>query len=89
MILVGLQNAMEGWASFTDDMQRYYGVRMDCLNDSFRDEQKQYYQQTAAWADVSPNQLAGRPWCFKQYDLLTVTPQEIIDSFKVHLDPML
>ena len=60
MILVGLQNAMEGWASFTDDMQRYYGVRMDCLNDSFRDEQKQYYQQTAAWADVSPQQ-AGRP----------------------------
>ncbi|KAK9868859.1 hypothetical protein WJX84_000589 [Apatococcus fuscideae] len=80
------RNAMEGWASFTDDMQRYYGVRMDCLNDSFRDEQKQYYQQTAAWADVSPNQLAGRPWCFKQYDLLTVTPQEIIDSFKEHFE---
>ena len=76
---------MEGWAGFTNDMQRYYGVHMDCLNDAFHEEQKQYYHQTSAWADVSPQQLAGRPWCFKQYDLLKVTQQEIIDSFKVQL----
>ncbi len=80
-----MQNAMEGWAGFTHDMQRYYGVRMDCLDDAFRDEQKQYYQQTAAWADVSPQQLAGRAWCFKQYDLLKVTSQEIAATFKVGL----
>ena len=81
-----LQNAMEGWAGFTHDMQRYYGVRMDCLDDAFREEQRQYYQQTSAWADVSPQQLAGRPWCFKQYDLLKVTPQEVVASFKVGQD---
>ena len=85
---VCLQSAMEGWAGFTNDMQRYYGVRMDCLNDAFHEEQKQYYHQTSAWADVSPQQLAGRPWCFKQYDLLKVTPQEIVDSFKVQLSDL-
>jgi hypothetical protein len=32
---------------------------------------------TAAWCDVHPSQLAGPGACFKEYDLLTVTLDEL------------
>ncbi|KAK9820088.1 hypothetical protein WJX72_006017 [[Myrmecia] bisecta] len=71
------QRSMEGWAEFTQEMRNYYDVSMDCLNDSFREEQKEYYMQTTAWADVHPGQLLGPAACFKEYDLATVTLEEL------------
>jgi hypothetical protein len=38
--LLRTQNAMEGWAEFTREVQQYYGVDMACLGDQFRREQK-------------------------------------------------
>jgi len=39
--------------------------------------QSDYYTATAAWSDVHPSQLAGPGACFKEYDLLTVTLDEL------------
>lgn len=74
---------MGGWADFLGDMQRYYGVSMECLNDEFRQEQQEYFMSTSAWADVHPSQLMGPPACFKHYDLLTVTLEEIAAPLQV------
>ena len=38
--LRAVQQAMEGWAEFTREVQQYYGVDMACLGDQFRREQK-------------------------------------------------
>lgn len=54
-------------------------VDLDVLSESYRCEQKEYYLNTSAWADVHPSQLLGPGVCFKKYDLLTIT----IDELKV------
>ena len=78
-----LQNSMGGWGNFLGDMQRFYGVNLECLNDEFRQEQQEYFMSTSAWADIHPSQLLGPPACFKRYDLLTVTLDEIAAPLQV------
>jgi protein arginine N-methyltransferase 1 len=51
--------AMEGWGEFAGDMARLYGVDLRCLTESYRQEQREYFLRTAAWADVHPSQLMG------------------------------
>lgn len=74
---------MGGWANFLGDMQRFYGVNLECLNNEFRQEQQEYFMSTSAWADIHPSQLLGPPACFKRYDLLTVTLDEIAAPLQV------
>ena len=71
------QGSMEGWAEFVQDMKSYYQVDLDCLSDSFRTEQREYYLSTAQWADVHPSQLLGPGSPFKSYDLNKVTVEEL------------
>ena len=80
---------MEGWAGFTQDMRQYYGVDMGCLNEEYRREQQEYFLETSAWADVHPSQLLGSPACFKRYDLLTVTLEEVAAPLKARMRPAL
>lgn len=77
------QNAMEGWAEFSAEMRQYYGVDMSCLDERYRREQKEYYLETSAWADVHPSQMLGPPATLKEYDLLTVTLEEIAQPLRV------
>jgi protein arginine N-methyltransferase 1 len=73
---------MEGWAGFTQEMQQYYGVDMGCLDEEYRREQREYFLETSAWADVHPSQLLGPPAQLKCYDLLTVTLEELAAPLK-------
>ena len=79
------QNAMGGWADFTHDIRHFYGVDMSCLDNNFRREQKEYYLETSAWADIHPSQLLGPACCFKEYDLLHVTMEELAAPLQVRL----
>ncbi|MCJ1422141.1 hypothetical protein MMC29_000020 [Sticta canariensis] len=72
-----VQGAMQGWSAFVHEVNAFYGVDMQCLNDAFHQEQRDYYLSTSAWADVHPSQLQGPPACFKQYDLHTLTLAEL------------
>eukprot|EP00775_Hariotina_reticulata_P000191 gene191-383_t len=54
-----------------------FQVDLDVLSESYRTEQKEYYLSTSAWADVHPSQLLGPGICFKKYDLLTITIDEL------------
>lgn len=74
---------MEGWSSFTGDMQQFYGLDLSCLTSEYHREQNGYYTGTSAWSDVHPSQLAGPPSVFKEYDLLTVTLEELAAPIKV------
>lgn len=76
------QNAMEGWAEFSAEMRQYYGVDMSCLDERYRREQKEYYLETSAWADVHPSQMLGPPATLKEYDLLTVTLEELAQPLR-------
>ncbi|CAD7696953.1 unnamed protein product [Ostreobium quekettii] len=71
------QGAMEGWHSFLHAMSSLYDVDLGCLTNEFNKEQADYYLQTAQWTDVHPAQMLGPPVCFKEYDLLTVTLEEL------------
>ena len=74
---------MEGWADFTQDIRNFYGVDMACLDNLYRREQKEYYLETSAWADIHPSQLLGPACCFKEYDLLHVTLEELAAPLQV------
>ena len=74
---------MGSWGDFLRDMHRLYGVSLESLNDEFRQEQQDYFMSTSAWADIHPSQLLGPPACFKHYDLLTVTLEEIAAPLQV------
>lgn len=76
------QSAMQGWSAFVHEMGSYYGVDMQCLNDAFHHEQRDYYLSTSAWADIHPSQLQGPPVCFQQYDLHTVSLAELAAPLK-------
>lgn len=78
-----LQGAMQGWSAFVHEVNAFYGVDMQCLNDAFHQEQRDYYLCTSAWADVHPSQLQGPPACFKQYDLHTLTLAELAAPLQV------
>jgi hypothetical protein len=68
---------MEGWSEFVGEMRRFYGVDLGVLGDVYRSEQAQYYSSTAAWTDVHPSALLGPAACCAEYDLLTVTLEEL------------
>lgn len=78
---------MEGWSSFTADMQQFYGLDLGCLTSEYHREQNAYYTGTAAWSDVHPSQLAGPPAPFKEYNLLTVTLKELAEPLKARTVP--
>lgn len=52
-------------------------VDLDCLSDAYRTEQREYYLNTSAWAEVHPVQLLGPGVLLKSYDLNTVTLEEL------------
>lgn len=52
-------------------------VDLDCLSDAYRTEQREYYLNTSAWAEVHPAQLLGPGVLLKSYDLNTVTLEEL------------
>lgn len=52
-------------------------VDLDCLSDAYRSEQRDYYLNTSAWAEVHPAQLLGPGTLIKSYDLNKVTLDEL------------
>ena len=78
---------MHSWSGFVHEVDSFYGVDMQCLNDAFHQEQRDYYLSTSAWADVHPSHLQGPPSCFKQYDLLTLTMAELAAPLQVAPPP--
>lgn len=74
---------MEGWGEFTREMRQFYGVDMTCLDERYRREQKEYYLETSAWADVHPSQMLGPHCVIKEYDLLSVTVEDIAQPLRV------
>ena len=72
-----MQGAMASWCAFVNEMQQFYGVDMQCLTKEYDKEQREYYKSTAQWSEVHPHQLIAPPVCFKNYDLLTVTLEEL------------
>ncbi len=64
-------------------MRQFYGVDMSCLDDRYKREQKEYYLETSAWADVHPSQMLGPPATLKEYDLLTITLEELAQPLRV------
>jgi protein arginine N-methyltransferase 1 len=72
-----LQRATSEWGAFNQDMMAYYDVNLSAVNDDFAAEQREYCIQTAQWTDVHPGQLLGQASVLKEYDLKTVTLEEI------------
>jgi hypothetical protein len=52
-------------------------VDLDCLSEAYRSEQRDYYLNTSAWAEVHPAQLLGPGTLVKSYDLNKVTLDEL------------
>jgi protein arginine N-methyltransferase 1 len=69
--------SMAGWGGFQGEVDARYGVDVSALAPAFRAEQRLYYQETSAWADVSPSDLLGTPACIAEFDLGTVTKAEL------------
>lgn len=72
-----MQGAIDSWSYFVQDTQNLYGVDMSILTEDYCNEQTQYYANTASWTEVHPQQYVGPPTCFKEFDLLDVTLDEL------------
>lgn len=72
-----LKSAIDGWSYFVQDTKELYGVDMSCLTEDYCSEQRLYYSSTASWTEVHPQQYVGPPTCFKEFDLLDVTLEEL------------
>lgn len=77
-----LQRAVSEWSAFNSDMMAYYDVNLAAVNEDFAVEQREYCIQTAQWTDVHPGQLLGQATVLKEYDLATVTIEEIVAPMK-------
>ena len=44
---------------------------------------QEYFLNTSAWADINPRQMLGPAVCIKEFDLLTVSQQEIAAPVEV------
>jgi len=71
------EKSLEGWTEFVEDMKENYQVDLGCLDPEYHKEQTDYFLHTAQWCDVHPEQMMGPPCCFKEYDLKTVTLEEL------------
>ena len=60
-----------------DSTRNNYGVDMSSLTDTFEKEQREFFLNTSAWVDIHPSQLLGQPYTLKEYDLHTVTLEEM------------
>lgn len=72
------ESSMNDWFSFVDDTEAFYGVNMNALTNSFREEQKKYYMQTSLWNNLHPQQVIGVPAIIKELDCLNTTVDEIL-----------
>jgi protein arginine N-methyltransferase 1 len=71
------QASMQGWARFAGEAASLYNVDVTALSEAYRAEQRLYFMQTAAWADVHPDDMLGAAVAVKEYDLLTLTSEEL------------
>ena len=71
------QKAIQDWSGFVGDMKAYYDVDLSCVTPDFEIEQRDYCVNTASWTDVHPGQMLGHAAVLKEYDLATVTIEEI------------
>jgi protein arginine N-methyltransferase 1 len=71
------QSSMQGWARFAGEAASLYNVDVTALSEAYRAEQRLYFMQTAAWADVHPDDMLGAAVAVKEYDLLTLTSEEL------------
>ena len=70
-------SSVAGWGGFAQDMQEQYGVDMAVLTSSYEKEQRDYFLNTAQWVDTHPEQLMGPPRVVKEYDLKTLSLEEL------------
>lgn len=72
------ESSMNDWFGFLEETEAHYGVNMNVLTKSFREEQKKYYLQTSLWNSLHPHQVIGTPAIIKEIDCLNATVSEIL-----------
>mmetsp|Transcript_52877 Transcript_52877/g.169363 ORF Transcript_52877/g.169363 Transcript_52877/m.169363 type:complete len:407 (+) Transcript_52877:58-1278(+) len=65
------------WATFSNDMKNWYETDFSCVQEDFIREQRKYYLQTGAFANLTPKHLAGPGRPLLELDLLKVTVDEL------------
>ena len=71
------EDSCAGWDEFADQTLNTYGVDMRALTEPFEQEQTEFFMNTSAWVDVHPSQVLGSTCLLKEYDLHTVTLEEM------------
>ena len=82
--------SMAGWGAFQGEVDARYGVDVSALAPAYRAEQRLYYAETSAWADVAPGDLVGPASCIAELDLGTVTKADLeaplVGAFRLPLE---
>ena len=70
-------SAMSDWSDFAQTTSQVYGVEMDCLEQDFEKEQKDYYMLSSRWMELPPDSvLVAEPKAVKHMDMITCTLAE-------------
>jgi hypothetical protein len=80
------QRSLSEWCSFVDDVRSFYDVDLSCMTNEYDAEQKEYLHQTASWSDVHPGNLLGKTSAIKEFDLRTISLDEVKGPIKASFD---
>jgi len=65
------------WGTFSNDMKKWYETDFSCVQQDFMREQRKYYLQTGAFANLTPKQLSGPGRPLLELDLLTASVEQL------------
>ncbi|KAG0463888.1 hypothetical protein HPP92_019508 [Vanilla planifolia] len=89
--MTDFEAAMTDWYNFVVDTENNYGVNMNVLTKSYREEHEKYYLKTSLWNNIHPSQIIGTSAVIKEIDCLTATVDDIRNvtakfSLPIHVD---
>mmetsp|Transcript_11508 Transcript_11508/g.19140 ORF Transcript_11508/g.19140 Transcript_11508/m.19140 type:complete len:420 (-) Transcript_11508:88-1347(-) len=65
--------SMNDWHEFAEGTKNVYGVDMSVLESEFDREQKEYYNLSSRWSELSPEAVLAEPVVVKHLDMVTCT----------------
>lgn len=74
--------SLDEWNNFVGEVRAFYDVDLRCLTKAFESEQRDYLLQTATWSDVHPGNLLGQSAVLKEFDLQTISMDEVQGSIR-------
>ena len=70
-------DAIEDWYGFVDETKALYDLDLNCLNEQFEEETKEYFLQTSHWCELEKHHMVGPATKINSLDLRSCSVDDI------------